>query len=74
MVLPCKVSFPSHAPPSPPDPCRLLSCGTAESYAIRVYGAVFCVGVVLSELNVTSAIRNTVLVQNWISRGIFYAL
>jgi hypothetical protein len=39
-----------------------------------VYGAVFCVGVVLSELNMTTAIRNTVLVQNWISRGIFYAL
>ncbi|EWM28473.1 Golgi apparatus membrane protein TVP15 [Nannochloropsis gaditana] len=40
--------------------------------AIRVYGIVFSIGVVFTELGWTQAVRDTWLLQNWISRGAIY--
>lgn len=45
-----------------------------QRIAIRCYGVIFCLGVILAELEVTKAIRDMVLVQNWVSRGAFYSL
>ena len=44
----------------------------AETIAIRVYGVVFCLVIVAAELGITQAIREMVMVRNWMSRGAFY--
>lgn len=52
-----------------------LSCIRADqAIALRVYGIVFCVAVIFSELGWTQAVRETVIIQNWFTRGALYVL
>lgn len=46
----------------------------ATGIAIRVYGVVLAFLIVFTELGWTRAVRETPLLQNWVSRGSIYAL
>ena len=46
---------------------------TAEAIAIRVYGIIFCLLVALAEMGLTQAVRELIIVRNWVLRGAFYA-
>lgn len=43
-----------------------------QAVAIRVYGVIFAFGVIFTEMGWTQAIRDTWLLQNWVSRGAIY--
>ena len=45
---------------------------TIQQFSMRVYGLVFCAGIVFVEMEWVKALREIALVQNWISRGLFY--
>jgi len=46
---------------------------TLPSVALRMYGTVFCLAVVLFEMEWTKPIREMIIVQNWVLRGLLYA-
>lgn len=46
----------------------------AGGVVVRLYALFFCAVVCLSELELTSGIKDSVLVKSWIGRGVFYVL
>lgn len=46
----------------------------AQGIAIRVYGVILAFLIVFNELGWTRFVRETPLLQNWVSRGSIYAL
>mmetsp|Transcript_34182 Transcript_34182/g.45186 ORF Transcript_34182/g.45186 Transcript_34182/m.45186 type:complete len:216 (-) Transcript_34182:96-743(-) len=44
-----------------------------QEIGIRVYGFVFCLAIVLFEMEWTKPIRDMIIVQNWVLRGVLYA-